>query len=103
MSVQSTLKSRRLLDQIRDAIRLKHYSNSTEKTYVHWARRYILFLNKRHPAEMGVAEVYESLKDGFVDEGWDDTVLVTPGERLQLVMRFTDFSGLYLYHCHNLE
>ena len=50
-------KSRKLLDQIRDAIRLKHYSYSTEKTYVHWARRYILFHNKRHPAEMGAVEI----------------------------------------------
>jgi len=47
----------KLLDQIRDVIRLKHYSYSTEKTYVHWARRYILFHNKRHPAEMGVQEI----------------------------------------------
>ena len=46
---------------------------------------------------------YNSLKDGFVDEGWHDTVLVMPGERVRILMRFTDFSGLYLYHCHNLE
>ena len=57
MSDPSTPKSRKLLDQIRDAIRLKHYSYSTEKTYVHWARRYILFHNKRHPAEMGAVEI----------------------------------------------
>jgi integron integrase len=57
MSDPSTQKSRKLLDQIRDAIRLKHYSYSTEKTYVHWARRYILFHNKRHPAEMGAVEI----------------------------------------------
>jgi integron integrase len=36
---------------------LKHYSYSTEKTYVHWARRYILYHNKRHPAEIGAAEI----------------------------------------------
>jgi FtsP/CotA-like multicopper oxidase with cupredoxin domain len=47
--------------------------------------------------------VYDSLKDGFVDAGWHDTVLVTPGERVRLLMRFTDFEGLYMYHCHNLE
>jgi len=57
MSDQSAPKSRKLLDQIRDAIRLKHYSYSTEKTYVHWAKRYILFHNKRHPAEMGTVEI----------------------------------------------
>ncbi len=48
------------------------------------------------------ASVYDSLKDGFVDAGWHDTVLVTPGERVRLLMRFTDFEGLYMYHCHNL-
>jgi len=57
MSDQSTPKSRKLLDQIRDAIRLKHYSYNTEKTYVHWAKRYILFHNKRHPAEMDTTEI----------------------------------------------
>ena len=53
--------------------------------------------------EAGDGSVYESLKDGIVDEGWHDTVLVSPGERVRVVMKFEDFSGLYLYHCHNLE
>jgi FtsP/CotA-like multicopper oxidase with cupredoxin domain len=43
------------------------------------------------------------LKDGYVDSGWKDTVLLMPGERARLLLRFEDFSGLYLYHCHNLE
>jgi FtsP/CotA-like multicopper oxidase with cupredoxin domain len=30
-------------------------------------------------------------------------VLVTPGERVRILLRFTDFEGLYMYHCHNLE
>jgi len=50
-----------------------------------------------------VLNAYNTLKDGFVDEGWHDTVLVMPGERVRIVMQFKDFSGLYLYHCHNLE
>ncbi len=50
-------RSRKLLDQVRDAIRLKHYSYRTEQTYVGWIRRYILFHNKQHPKEMGNAEV----------------------------------------------
>jgi len=53
----SSSKLKKLLDQLRDAIRIKHYSYSTEKTYVHWAKRYILFHNKRHPAEMGALEI----------------------------------------------
>ena len=48
---------KKLLDQVRDAIRLKHYAYRTEETYVQWIRRYILFHNKRHPKEMGKAEI----------------------------------------------
>jgi integron integrase len=47
----------RLLEQVREAIRLKHYSIRTEETYLHWIRRYILFNGKRHPAEMGATEL----------------------------------------------
>jgi len=68
MSDRSAPKSRKLLDQIRDAIRLKHHSYSTEKTYVHWAKRYILFHNERHPAEMGAAEVEAFLTHLAKDE-----------------------------------
>jgi integron integrase len=46
-----------LLDQLRDAIRAKHYSYRTEQTYVDWCKRYILYHHKRHPAEMGVSEI----------------------------------------------
>ena len=37
------------------------------------------------------------------DEGWKDTVLVMPGERVRLAMKFERYKGLFLYHCHNLE
>jgi integron integrase len=57
VSETTSPKPKKLLDQLRDAIRIKHYSYSTEKTYVHWAKRYIFFHNKRHPAEMGVPEI----------------------------------------------
>ena len=50
-------RPRKLLDQVRDAIRLKHYSYRTEQTYVGWIRRYILFHDKRHPKDMGAPEV----------------------------------------------
>jgi integron integrase len=43
----------RLLDQVREAIRLRHYSYRTEQQYVSWIRRYILFHGKRHPSELG--------------------------------------------------
>ncbi|HXJ80744.1 MAG TPA: phage integrase N-terminal SAM-like domain-containing protein [Candidatus Methylomirabilis sp.] len=47
----------KLLDRVREANRLRHGSRSTEKSYVGWIRRYILFHGKRHPAEMGAPEV----------------------------------------------
>ena len=47
----------RLLDRVREAIRARHYSRRTEKAYVAWIRRYILFHGKRHPLEMGGPEV----------------------------------------------
>lgn len=49
--------SPRLLDRVRDALRVHHYSRRTERAYVAWIRRYILFHGKRHPAEMGAEEV----------------------------------------------
>jgi hypothetical protein len=47
----------KLLDQVRHTLRLKHYATSTEETYVSWIKRYILFHNKRHPRDMGIAEI----------------------------------------------
>ncbi len=47
----------RLLHQVRDCIRAKHYSVRTERVYVDWARRYILFHGKRHPRDMGAPHV----------------------------------------------
>lgn len=48
---------RKLLDQVGDAIRVKHYSLRTEQTYKDWIKRYILFHKKRHPNDMGAQEV----------------------------------------------
>ena len=47
----------RLLDRVREAIRVRHYSLRTEEVYLQWVRRYILFHGKRHPDDMGEAEV----------------------------------------------
>lgn len=47
----------RLLDRLRDRIRLKHYSIRTEHAYADWVRRFILFHGKRHPCELGAQEV----------------------------------------------
>ena len=51
------MAEKKLLDQMRDALRTIHYSYRTEQTYVEWARRFIIFHNKRHPNQMGEAEV----------------------------------------------
>ncbi len=46
---------------------------------------------------------WEGVKDGYVDAGWKDTVLVMPGERVKLLIAFRDYPGSYVYHCHNIE
>jgi integron integrase len=51
----------KLLDQVRGKIRLKHYSIRTEQAYVDWIRRFILFFGKRHPRDLGAAEVEQFL------------------------------------------
>ena len=58
---------RRLLDRVKDTIRLRHYSLRTAEAYVGWIRRYILFHGKRHPQEMGIAEVNAFLTNLAVD------------------------------------
>jgi len=56
----------RLLDRVRVAIRARHYSRRTEKAYVAWIRRYIVFHDKRHPADMGAPEVTRFLSSPAV-------------------------------------
>jgi integrase len=57
----------RLLDRVRAAARLRHYSRRTEAAYIAWIRRYIFFHDKRHPAELGAAEVTRFLSSLAVD------------------------------------
>ena len=57
----------KLLDEVRTVARLKHYSLSTERAYVGWIRRFILFHNKRHPKEMAEAEIRQFLAHLAVD------------------------------------
>jgi integron integrase len=53
----------KLLDVMRNKIRLKHYSLKTEKSYIAWVKRYILFHNKQHPKDMGKVEIEKFLTD----------------------------------------
>lgn len=57
----------KLLDQVRSCIRTRHYSRRTESAYVDWIKRFILFHGKRHPREMGKAEVEAFLSNLAVD------------------------------------
>jgi len=58
----------KLLEQMHNTLRLKHYAYSTEKEYLNWCKRYILFHHKRHPKEMGKAEIEEFLTHLAVNE-----------------------------------
>jgi hypothetical protein len=51
------MSKKKLLDLVRDKVRFKHYSYSTERTYVHWIKHYIVFHGKKHPVEMGKIEI----------------------------------------------
>ena len=56
-----SLKGKKLLDQVSDAIRLKHYAYRTEQTYKDWIKRYTLFHDKRHPKDIGAEEIQSFL------------------------------------------
>ncbi len=51
----------RLMDRVRESLRVHHYALSTERSYCHWIKRYIIHHGKRHPADMGAAEVEQFL------------------------------------------
>ena len=69
----------RLLDQVRQRVRVKHYSRRTEQAYVAWIRRFILAFGKRHPRELGGREVEAFLTrlaiDGKVAAGTQNQAL----------------------------
>lgn len=46
---------------------------------------------------------HRTVAAGLVDDGWKDTVLLMPGERIRLLLRFEHYAGMFLYHCHMLE
>ena len=60
-SIQKTDTEPKLLDQVRGMIRLKHYSIRTEQAYVDWIKRFVLHFGKRHPRDLGAAEVEQFL------------------------------------------
>lgn len=60
--------SKKLLDEVRDRLRTRHYARSTEETYILWIRRFIRFHQKRHPEEMGGEEVRDFLTHLALEE-----------------------------------
>jgi hypothetical protein len=58
----------KLLDLVRQTIRLKHYSMRTERAYVDWIKRFMLFHDKRHSASMGTPEVHAFLSHLAVEQ-----------------------------------
>jgi len=68
---------------------------------IHLHGQYFQILNRSldGPESAG----YASVKHGFIEGGWKDTVLVMPGERVKIIKPFQDFKGLFMFHCHNLE
>src|SRR2546421_11052692 len=72
-------KPKKLLQLVRDVIRVKHYSLRTERTYCDWIERFIRFHRMRHPSEMGAAEVGDFLthlaRDGNVSASTQNQAL----------------------------
>jgi integron integrase len=60
-------KPKKLLDQVREKIRLKNYSNKTEQAYSNWIKQYIIFHDKKHPQDMGAVEIEAFLTHLVVD------------------------------------
>ena len=67
--VADTPPAPKLLDQVRARIRVKYYSIRTETQYLQWIKRYLFFHGKRHPRDMGAAEVEAFLSDLAVNGG----------------------------------
>ena len=81
----------KLLDQVRQAIRTRHYSDRTNKAYVHWIKRYIFFHNKRHPLEMAEPEIGQFL-----------STLATEGHVSASTQNQALNALLFLYHARRL-
>ncbi len=79
----TSASSPRLLDLVRERIRLKHFSIRTEQAYVGWVRRYIIHHGKRHPREMGKAEVEAFLTSLAVDR---DVSAATQSQALSAIL-----------------
>jgi FtsP/CotA-like multicopper oxidase with cupredoxin domain len=69
--------------------------------HIHGVR--FLVIERIAPTVPELLPGWESVRAGYVNDGWKDTVLVMPGERVKVLTRFTDYTGKFVFHCHNLE
>jgi hypothetical protein len=88
-------RPQKLLEQMRDALRVKHYSYHTEVSYVSWIRRYILFHNKRHPQDMGRAEMEVFFSHLAVVERISARYLPTVLSKAAVQLIIQNLSGVY--------
>lgn len=98
ISVSPELGKPKLLEQVRDFLRVKHYSLRTEETYLAWIKRFILFHGKRHPDELGPAAIRSFLTDlavqGEVAASTQNQALSALLFLYQQVLGRTDLTGL---------
>ncbi len=126
-NVEQSKNKPKLLDQLSDSIRLHQYSMATERSYVHWVRRFILFHGKKHPKTMGKEEIeaflthlavdrrvspstqnvalaailYLYTKVLGIDLPWmDDVVRAKPKRRIPVVLNTQEIASL-LEHCRS--
>lgn len=78
-----TQRAKKLLDQVGDALRLKHYASSTAKTYVYWVKRFVLYHDNRHPLDTGDKEISEFFTYRAVAE---DVVASTHNQALSALL-----------------
>ena len=95
------MADRKLLDQVRDRIRLLHYSYKTELAYVEWIKRFILFHNKRHPLEMGAPEVEKFLTHLAINR--HVSVIMCMGGVYRIIASILYGSGVRLMECMRLR
>jgi integron integrase len=99
----TTSSGKKLLDQVRETLRVKHYSYRTEKTYVDWITRFIIFHQKRHPREMGMLEINAFLTHLATQRNVAaSTQNQAPGVH-QLMTKLLYGSGLRLMECIRLR
>src|ERR1051325_456140 len=90
-----------LLDQVRQCLRLKHYSIRTERAYMDWIKRFILFHGKRHPVEMGVDEIRQFLSHLATDRA---VAASTQNQALSaLLFLYRDALGVELPYVEGIE